>query len=93
MEININIPCTVTLTKFGADHLNKYFAELASWSHNEPSRIYKEDDEFETPLWDIMCIFGKTLYMGTYDLPFKENVIDLSSKVINEIIQENKGMQ
>lgn len=81
--INLNVDVKVTLTKYGAQQLNKYNAQFhlhtdhdgVKWDEENFPTHYKEEDEFESELWHVMHIFGD----GTHGscVPFKNNEITL----------------
>lgn len=69
MKVNINKQCKVRLTAYGKNVLSKYYNK-----YNIP---FKEQDEYEFQLWDLMNIFGGCFIFGSHDVPFEENVIVL----------------
>lgn len=82
--LNVNRAALVTLTESGAKVVNDHI------KNNEAIRFLSEDqiktlfgqnkfkhgDTYKSALWDIMNIFGKSMYVGC-DVPFIKNEINL----------------
>ena len=82
--LNVNRMALVTLTESGAKVVNDHI------KNDETIRLLSEDqiktlfgqnkfkpgDTYKSALWDIMNIFGKSMYMGC-DVPFAKNEINL----------------
>lgn len=78
MKININTRCKVILTASGARILN----DLA-WGS-----FWKEGDEYQGNLWELMQAFGSKMSMGSVNLPFfKDNVIEIYEKINDNSIE------
>jgi hypothetical protein len=83
-SINVNRLARVVLTESGAKVVNDHI------KNDETIRLLSEDqiktlfgqnkfksgDTYKSALWDIMNIFGKSMYMGC-DVPFAKNEINL----------------
>lgn len=83
-SINVNRLARVVLTETGAKVVNDHI------KNDETIRLLSEDqiktlfgqnkfksgDTYKSALWDIMNIFGKSMYMGC-DVPFAKNEINL----------------
>jgi hypothetical protein len=83
-SINVNRLARVVLTETGAKVVNDHI------KNDETIRLLSEDqikalfgqnkfksgDTYKSSLWDIMNIFGKSMYMGC-DVPFAKNEIKL----------------
>jgi hypothetical protein len=83
-SINVNRLARVVLTETGAKVVNDHI------KNDETIRLLSEDqiktlfgqnkfksgDTYKSSLWDIMNIFGKSMYMGC-DVPFYHNEITL----------------
>jgi len=67
MKINVNQNCKVVLRQRGADVLSEYYSNMGK------AHYYKAGDIFESPLWKIMFLFGKSSYMGP-EPPFDTEV-------------------
>jgi len=81
MKINVNDLVTVYLTEAGE---RTYRAHFGTW----PDRIkIGEDKSVTTELWDLMVIFGNTLYNGC-QIPFKNN--DIEIQIEKEIKNKSK---
>ena len=61
---NINDRAKVRLTELGK-------AQYRIVYHKEPK------DEMTFMIWELMCIFGPTLFMGQRDIPFINNEFEL----------------
>jgi len=73
VQINMNNPAQVVLTKFGAECLNRYYSEFDAyhdWREIKEGKIYKGQ------LWELFQIFGERFYHGMSEVPFKDNVIE-----------------
>ena len=74
MKINMNDSVRVTLTATGAQVYNKYLSQFTFSGRREPNTT--EGYVLKTPLWDLMHIFGNSIYMGC-NVPFEFNVLEL----------------
>lgn len=85
VTINMNVQSKVTLTKAGADIINKYYKNIFS-DHSDyikkfNLKIYKEGDIFESVFWELFEIFGPSIHMAMLEVPFKDNVIILNKTI------------
>ena len=71
MEININQRCKVELTALGATCYNKYRQKYDGFY---PMQV---GDKIVKPLWELMQIFGDTIYHGMPEAPFKDCVMEV----------------
>lgn len=83
-SINVNRNARVILTESGANVINEYIENDEAIRHLSEVQIktlfgqnkFKSGDTYKSTLWDIMNIFGKSMYMGC-DVPFAKNEINL----------------
>jgi len=75
IEVNTNNAVRFILNKNGWDQITKYYDGVIPQGIFKYS--YKGDDTFELPLWEVMNIFGQSLYNGSTDLPFVDNKITI----------------
>lgn len=71
MKININDTARVTLTSYGLNCYNQYYIGL-----NVHPEILK-NNVLEAPVWDIMLIFGRRMFMGAVEMVFVNNEIEI----------------
>lgn len=78
MKVNMNNTCKVELTEYGSAVIKKYVDRM--YTANLIATFYKsrfdEENRFTTSLWDLMNIFGDSIYLGG-ETPFKDNVIEI----------------
>lgn len=78
IKLNLNEMCTVTLTEYGANILNKDERQYRSVLDQRTQLIipeYKAGDKITMPLWHIMQTFGgDRIFMGMREVPFVDNV-------------------
>ena len=79
MIYNLNADARVTLTRYGEQVLVKHYTDLGldaefMTGYNWITGVY------EAPLWDIMQIFGRVLYMGNTRIPFEKNVVEITEE-------------
>ena len=67
VKINVNIMTEVKLTDYGKKILEDYNTRLGFIP------IIKERKRFQ--LWEVMSIFGKSMYNGNPEVPFIDNLI------------------
>lgn len=76
MIYNTNVKATVKLTDFGMEtlrkHLGPHFDSVCQYDLS--------GNDYTAPLWEIMHIFGKSLYLGCRDMPFVGNTIDIQQE-------------
>lgn len=82
MEYNLNRTVKVKLTHYGKKILYNEYLELVKLTHETnilPFNEFTKDkhDVMEYPLWELMNIFGKYLYMGNEYIPFENNIINI----------------
>ena len=83
-SININRFARVVLTESGAKVVNEHIENDDIIRHLSKDQIktllgqnkFKSGDIYKSSLWDIMNIFGKSMYMGC-DIPFYHNELTL----------------
>lgn len=83
-SININRIASVTLTESGAKVVNEHIENddiIRCLSKDQIKTLFgqnkfKPGGTYKSALWDIMNIFGKSMYMGC-DVPFYHNEITL----------------
>jgi hypothetical protein len=63
--------CRVTLTTNGIKTLRQ--RSEVTFKHN----FCQKDAVLETELWNIMAIFGDSLFVGVTESPFFENAIEV----------------
>lgn len=83
-SINANRTARVILTESGAKVINEYIENDEAIRYLSKDQIktlfgqnmFKSGDTYKSSLWDIMNIFGKSMYVGC-DVPFYHNEITL----------------
>jgi len=83
-SINVNRIARVILTESGAKVVNEYIENDDTIRRLSKDQIktlfgqneFKSGDTYKSSLWDIMNIFGKSMYMGC-DVPFYHNELTL----------------
>ena len=86
ITINVNYGASVVLTENGANAINKYIEEEAYFLTDEQKvhvfgrAHFEKGDSFNGMLWDLMHIFGKSLYHGCEAL-FLGNKITLDDRI------------
>lgn len=75
MKINLNQTVVVKLTKCGRNLFNLYYSELGL-DPEDYEWYAKQKDGWHFPIWQLMNIFGKQMYMGS-DSPFKNMNVEL----------------
>lgn len=83
-SINVNRIARVILTESGAKVVNEHIENDDTIRYLSKDQIkilfgqnkFKSGDTYKSSLWDIMNIFGKSMYMGC-DVPFAKNEIKL----------------
>ena len=83
-SINVNRTARVVLTETGAKVINEYIENDEAIRYLSKDQIktlfgqsmFKSGDTYKSSLWDIMNIFGKSMYVGC-DVPFYHNEITL----------------
>ena len=83
-SINVNRIARVILTESGAKVINEYIENDEAIRYLSKDQIktlfgqnkFKSGDTYKSSLWDVMNIFGKSMYMGC-DIPFYHNEITL----------------
>ena len=83
-SINVNRAARVILTESGAKVINEYIENDEAIRYLSKDQIktlfgqnvFKSGDTYKSSLWDIMNIFGKSMYVGC-DVPFYHNEITL----------------
>lgn len=73
MIINLNNICRVTLTDFGARHYNYWHYPFGKKAPPE----LKEGEILTAELWQVMQIFGETMFNGIDKVPFRDNKIEI----------------
>ena len=71
MKFNINDIAEVKLTSYGLNIINYHFTSV------DVKHAGLNENILEAPLWDIMAIFGKYLFMGATDMVFENNEIKI----------------
>lgn len=75
-KINLNDTVSVILTQYGADKVNKIYADMSERvPHFFPRLEYSEGDRYTTQLWVLFEDFGEDIYLSAVNLPFKNNEI------------------
>lgn len=80
-SFNINDEVWVELTRAGIDRWDKHWAGLAREGSNVvgvPSVIWNANNEGKYTrfqFWELMNIFGESMWHGNPNLPFKGNTI------------------
>jgi len=78
MEFNMNVDVEVKLTTYGMEVWEDYYKNLGLTPKNYKFHFKKNTKNIlKGPLWEIMHIFGKCMYMGTPELPFEDNRIKI----------------
>ena len=82
-DININVTTRVVLTEYGAKAINQHNKEYHISGDEKNDEFcfpthYKEGDEVEKPLWELMMIFGPYISQGG-PIVFMSNNITLVS--------------
>ena len=67
---NINTQCSVTLTEHGVEVFNKHLTYFGLPPSNKT-----QGDVYTAPLWDIMSIFGGSMFNGATKMAFVNNEI------------------
>lgn len=86
IPVNVNYGASVILTEDGANVMNKYIEEEAYFLTGEQKvhvfgrSHFEKGDTFNGMLWDVMHIFGKSLYHGCEAL-FLGNKITLDDRI------------
>ena len=83
-SINVNRIARVILTESGSKVVNEHIENDDTIRHLSKDQIktlfgqnkFKSGDTYKSSLWDIINIFGKSMYMGC-DVPFYHNEITL----------------
>lgn len=79
IEVNMNDIAIVTLTPYGVEILIEYYTKYRFLEIREKqlniANYNSLTSEFKTHLWELFQIFGKCMYMGNNDIPFKANII------------------
>jgi hypothetical protein len=83
-SINANRAAQVILTESGAKVINEYIENDEAIRYLSKDQIktlfgqnmFKSGNTYKSSLWDIMNIFGKSMYVGC-DVPFYHNEITL----------------
>ena len=83
-SINVNRAARVILTESGAKVINEYIENDEAIRYLSKDQIktlfgqnvFKSGDTYKSSLWDIMNIFGKSMYVGC-DIPFYHNELTL----------------
>lgn len=70
MKIEPNSKVCVTLTKEGADIVNRWLNSTYTGGINEESRKYEDGDTFCHSLWYIMKLFGGDNMMADGSTPY-----------------------
>lgn len=71
MKFNINATTRARLTPFGMTLLKAAFdIPGVDWLH-----FLKPGNSIEMPLWEVMSVFGQSMFNGAIDLPFVDNQI------------------
>lgn len=73
MKVNTNVQATVILTAFGARHFNQYMATF----HGVRFNTLQAGESLKAELWNIMAIFGSTIYNGMAEVPFQDNEMEI----------------
>jgi hypothetical protein len=73
MDFNVNQPVRVKLTEFGKKTYAEHFTNDTGmkWNHDN---VVGKDGRIELPLWELMQVFGKTMYHGMTELPFETKI-------------------
>lgn len=74
LEINVNDPVEVKLTKEGLAVLKQHLENIEI-RYPPP---WLEGNTLRTQLWDLMQTFGHQMYMGNLSMMFEENQIRVS---------------
>lgn len=76
IKLNLNDDARVTLTKTGANIYNKWDRDTAypGW---KPKNL-KAGDVLKEPLWQLFQTFGSCMYMGAPEMPFLNNLIEVT---------------
>ena len=75
-RVNINTMCRVKLTEYGVEVLYKHSPHVFS------SAWWRGDTkEYTTELWNLMKIFGDTMWMGNTKQAFDGNNIEIMEKL------------
>ena len=72
LKMNINITCRVKLNEHGIDIIQKkapYKFCTSGWRG--------DTKELTTELWDLMSLFGDSMWMGNNKMPFESNNIEI----------------
>jgi len=78
MKINMNQQVKVVLNPYGKEILLKHY--LAHLPPDMAKDVYNRDilkSESLYTLWELMQIFGQSLYMGNPKIPFENNEIEI----------------
>ena len=83
-SINVNRKAWITLTESGAKVINEYIENDDATHYLSKDQIktlfgqnkFKSGDTYKSTLWDIMNIFGKSMYVGC-EIPFYNNELTL----------------
>lgn len=90
-NINVNVLTKVILTDAGAKVINDYIKNNNVIRYLTDEQIktlfgqnkFKSGDTYKSTLWEIMNIFGKSMYMGC-ETPFYNNELTLDEKLSNK---------
>ena len=85
IPVNVNYGASVILTENGANVMNKYIEEAYFLTDEQKVHVFgrahfEKGDSFNGMLWDLMHIFGKSLYHGCEAL-FLGNKITLDDSI------------
>ena len=82
-NFNFNDYVLVTLTKEGAEHLNKYWFDFYN-KYPKLRRLrtldHKEGEVYKTQFWSLVREFEEMLYLGAYG-PFEGGVVTVESSM------------
>ena len=79
MEINLNTRVTVILTEHGKNVLDKHRKNLEKNGNTDLKSLFScdENGKFTIELWDLMYIFGKSMYMGSEQVFLHNKIYNL----------------
>lgn len=75
IDVNLNATVIVTLTQYGADIYNKYYADYEIAKEPKP-----EGATVSMLLHELALIFGDVLYVGNPKQPFVDNNLKIRKK-------------
>ncbi|MGW9128087.1 hypothetical protein ACWGPW_24250 [Paenibacillus chitinolyticus] len=74
IAVNMNERCSVKLTGYGMEVLTMHYGRFISGKELE-AQISPDSLGYNYfQLWEIMCIFGPTMFNGMNEVPFEDNV-------------------